>query len=399
MGMPSEPAGAAASAGVGRRSRRWILRPVMLWAVTRLGIALVAYLAVGLLPPASSPPPYHLRGTDNVLLDVFGSRWDTGFYVSIVEEGYVLEGADLPSVAFFPLLPLLMAAVRLVVGDAVVAGLLVVNASLLGAAILFYRLVADELGASTATRATWYLLIFPASLFGSALYTESVFLLAAVGALLAARRNRWGWAAVAGFASALARLHGVIVAVVLAVEWWDRRRRGAVPRPAAWGLLSSAAPPLGTLAFMAYCRWRFGNPLAFVEAAAHWARVPRSPYETLRDALVAPPGGWWRGLLAGRIHLDNWIDLSCVVLFLLLGCWLLAERRWSEGALVVLGVSLSFGSGLLMSQRRYMWVLFPAYALLARWGERQWLDRLLTVLFLGGLALFTALFAGGYWVA
>ncbi|MEZ5332379.1 MAG: mannosyltransferase family protein [Thermoanaerobaculia bacterium] len=372
---------------------------MILWAATRIGIALVAYLAVGLLPANLQPAPYHLRGTDNVLVDVFGSRWDTGFYVSIVEEGYILHGVELPSVAFFPLLPLLMALVRGAVGDAVVAGLLVTNASLLGASILFYRLVADELGEETADRATWYLLIFPASVFGSAIYTESVFLLAAVGALLAARRGRWGWAAVAGIASALARLHGVVVAAMLAVEWWDRRRRKAEPIPPRWGLLAAFATPLGTLSFMAYCRWRFGNALAFVEAASHWARMPRSPYETVREAFLAPAGGWWSGLWAGRIHLDNWIDLACVLLFLLLGCWLLAERRWSEGALVVLGVSLSFGSGLLMSQRRYVWVLFPAYALLARWGHREWVDRLVTVLFLVGLALATALFAGGYWVA
>ena len=51
-----------------------------------------------------------------------------------------------------------------------------------------------------------------------------------------------------------------------------------------------------------------------------------------------------------------------------------------------------------MSQRRYMWVLFPAFILLARWGERPWLDRLITVSFLLGLGLFTALFANWYWV-
>jgi hypothetical protein len=46
-----------------------------------------------------------------------------------------------------------------------------------------------------------------------------------------------------------------------------------------------------------------------------------------------------------------------------------------------------------------MWALFPAFILMARWGERLWVDRLLTVLFLVGLALYTALFANGYWVA
>ena len=52
-----------------------------------------------------------------------------------------------------------------------------------------------------------------------------------------------------------------------------------------------------------------------------------------------------------------------------------------------------------MSQRRYMWVLFPAFILLARWGERVWVDRLVTASSLMlGLGLFTALFANGYWV-
>jgi hypothetical protein len=88
-----------------------------------------------------------------------------------------------------------------------------------------------------------------------------------------------------------------------------------------------------------------------------------------------------------------------VIAFLVMGCVLLAERRWAEGLFVVLGVSLSFGSGLLMSQRRYAWILFPVFVLMARWGERQWVDRAITGFSLLLLALFTALFTNGYWVA
>ena len=77
---------------------------------------------------------------------------------------------------------------------------------------------------------------------------------------------------------------------------------------------------------------------------------------------------------------------------------LLRQRRWSEGTLVLLGSLLPLGSGLLMSQRRYVWVLFPAFILLARWGERPWLDRAITLFSLLGLGLAVALFANGYWV-
>lgn len=58
------------------RAVRWFWLPVILFTTTRLGILLVAYLAVGLVADASTPPPYHLRGLDNRLLDVLGSRWD-----------------------------------------------------------------------------------------------------------------------------------------------------------------------------------------------------------------------------------------------------------------------------------------------------------------------------------
>jgi hypothetical protein len=118
----------------------------------------------------------------------------------------------------------------------------------------------------------------------------------------------------------------------------------------------------------------------------------------MAEAMQPPPGGWVAGLLAGTVHVDNWIDLLMVVTFLALGCALLALNRWGEGLFVVLGVSISFGSGLLMSQRRYVWVLFPAFILLGVWGERPWLDRALTLVSALGLALFTALYATGYWV-
>jgi hypothetical protein len=93
------------------------------------------------------------------------------------------------------------------------------------------------------------------------------------------------------------------------------------------------------------------------------------------------------------------MDFLFVISFLGMGIVLLFQKRWSEGAFVTLGALIPLFSGLLMSQRRYMWALFPVFILLARWGEQTWIDRLLTVLFLTGLALFTVLFANGYWVA
>ncbi|HKZ84722.1 MAG TPA: mannosyltransferase family protein [Anaerolineae bacterium] len=377
---------------------RWFWRPLSAFAITRLGIALVALLSAPLVVD-SNVPPYHIR-PDNTLLDVFGSRWDTGFYLSIATEGYRYEGVSLPSVAFFPLLPVFIRAVALATGDPLVAGLIVTNLALLAAVTILYRLVEEERGAATANRAVWYLLIFPTSFFGSAIYSESLFLLGAVGSLYAARKHAWGIAALVGLLTGLTRFTGVIAAALLAVEWWTQRRRsGATTAPPPLsGLAAPVAVLIGTAIYLAYLQLAFGDALAFARASAAWARLPRSPFETIGDLLQAPPDGWGAAILAGRLPLDNWIDLLASLTFLGLGGALLFQRRWSEGVFVVLGTLIPLSSGLLMSQRRYVWVLFPVFILLARWGERPWLDRAITALGLMGLGLFTVLFANWYWV-
>jgi hypothetical protein len=378
---------------------RWLWLPALLFVVTRLGIALTAYLAFPLINDSTSPPPYHLRGTENVLLDVFGSRWDTGFYISIVEEGYKFEGAPLPSVAFFPLLPLMMRLVLPLVGDVAMAGILVSNLALLLAAVLFYRMVAESHGPAVADRAVWYLLIFPTAFFGAAVYSESLFLLTTIGGWYFARHGRWGVAALFATAAGLTRLIGVIVIPLLLWEWWQQiKEMGGRKRPSLFTLPVVFAPLAGTGAFMVYL-WRvFGDPLAFVHGAAAWERAPQSVFQTLAELLQEPVGGWGMAILAGQIHIDNWLDFSLAMLFLALGLVLLSKKRYGEAAFVLLGVLIPLNSGLLMSLRRYVWVLFPAFILLAQWGKRPWLDKTITTFSLLGLALFTALFINGYWV-
>jgi len=376
----------------------WV--PLVAFALSRLAVLLAAYLGVTQLEPDPAVTPYHVR-PDNVLLDVFGSRWDTGFYLGIAGEGYAYEGARLPSVAFFPLLPMAMRLLSgFVGGDALVAGLVVSNGALLVAGMILYRLVALEGDEAAAGRAVWYLLIFPVSFFGSAIYSESLFLLCAIGALYAARRGMWESAAMLGVGAALARLMGLLVAPLLLVEWWSqRRRRPAADRPPRAALLAPLCVPLGTLAYMAFLGWRFGDPLAFVHASAAWGRAPRPVWEMVGSLLRAPAEGWSAMLWRGGLPVNDWIDALAAGAFLALGLILARQRRWSEATFVLLGVLVPVNSGLWMSQRRYVWVLFPALMLLARWGARPWVDRAITLLFAVGLALFTALFAAWHWVA
>jgi hypothetical protein len=374
---------------------RWLWVPLLAFFLSRLGVAFVAYIATPIMAD-SAVPPYHIR-PDNTLLDVFGSRWDTGFYLSITDAGYRYEGVDLPSVAFFPLLPLLMRAVKAITGDSLTAGILITNAALLGASVFLYRLTEDEWGTAVADRAVWYFLIFPTSFFGSAIYSESIFLFCAIGAYYLARRGYWESAALLGILATLSRLMGILVAPLLLLEWWRQWR--SPRRPSLLTLLAPLVIPLGTLAYMIYLNTQFGDPFAFARASAAWGRVATTPLATIGALFESPLEGWWPAALAGRLPLDNWIDLAFVLFFLVMGGLLLWQRRWAEGVFVILGTIIPFSSGLLMSQRRYVWILFPVFILLARWGSRYpWFDRLITAAFLLALALFTALFANWYWV-
>jgi Gpi18-like mannosyltransferase len=379
------------------KSIRWFWFPAFAFLITRSGIFLIAYLSVPLLND-SNVPLYHIK-PDNILLDVFGSRWDTGFYLSIAEEGYKYQGVELPSVAFFPLLPLLIRLVSSIIGDPLVSGILISNTALFFAMILLYLLVDQEFGEDIARRAVWYMLIFPTSFFGSAIYTESLFLLGTIGALYLARKRFWESAALSGVLTALTRFLGILLAPLLLIEWWMQRRTSPKDqRPSLFAAVAGLVVPLGTIAYMLYLNAAFGDPLAFANAAEVWGRQPQTPWVTLTDLFQRPPEGWAAGILAGHIQIDNWLDLLIVILFLILGIVLLKRRRWAEGVFVLLGALLPLSSGLLMSQRRYMWVLFPAFILLARWGENEWVDRTLNVIFILMLAVFTAMYANGYWV-
>lgn len=376
------------------RSARWLTVPLLIVVATRLGIVLVAYIADPLISDGGNNSPPRV----NLIVEVLTARWDSAFYFDIVNNGYFYTDETLSSVAFFPLLPLLVRTLAPVFGSAAAAGIIVVHSALFGAAIMFYRLVDMEWGAEIAERAVWYLLIFPMSFFGSFVYSESLFLCTSIGALLCARRGYWGIAACLGIGAALSRFVGIVVAPMLLLEWWMGRRR-THGRPPRWAALAACAVPLGTVAYMLYLGYTFGDPLAFVNASVAWGRSPGSPLAALASDFQRPGEGWAAALLSGNIPLNALIDLTAVLAFAVIGCVLLARQRWSEAAFVLLSLMITFNSGLLASQRRYVWVLFPAFIVLARWGQHQWFDRFITALFLIGLGLFTAMIANHYWVA
>ncbi|HEX2234132.1 MAG TPA: mannosyltransferase family protein, partial [Thermoleophilaceae bacterium] len=248
------------------------------WA-TRAGIALVAVLAALSFGPAQGglaernaaafdePALTHpLGGAGDVVLSPL-ARWDAVWYLRIADSGY---GEAPARVAFFPLYPLLVRAAGELGGGSpgarLIAAYLVSLAAFLGALALLFRLTSLELGRRLAAPTLLLLAVFPASLYFGAPYSESLFLLASVGAFYAARTGSWAWAGAAAGAASATRSAGILLLLPVAMLWWAQHDRRL--RDLAWLALAPAC--LG--AYALHLAFVQGDPFAFLDVQEAWYR-------------------------------------------------------------------------------------------------------------------------------
>ncbi len=217
-------------------------------------------------------------------------RWDSLHYLAIARHGYSTVG----NAVFYPLYPILLRALGLILGSDVIAGVAISCASFIVALELLHRLTELELGRGAADAAVLLLCFAPLSFFFSAVYTESVFLALSLGAVYAARRERWALACGLGALATLTRVPGVLLAAPIALLFWRANRR-APDRRLAWLLLIPAA----LAAYPAYLASRgFGllAPVTQQGAAQHGHRFT-GPVSSIVAALQSAASGL--GAIAG----------------------------------------------------------------------------------------------------
>jgi hypothetical protein len=340
------------------------------------------------------------------------ARWDAAWYLRIAESGY--GGSDVRA-AFFPLYPLLVRAVATPFGASpgalLVAAYAVALAAFLGALVLLHRLVSLELGRPLAQPALLLLAVFPAAVFFGAPYSESLFLLLAVGAFYAARTEHWAWAGAAAAGAAATRSSGVLLLLPTAMLWWSARPRR--PRDAAWLLLA----PLGLAAYAAFLGVAEGDAWRFLDVQDAWSRELTVPLAGAWDGLGAAIDGA-RQLLSGqaevvyfeeaagdpyRIAAINLMLFASLVFALVacLGCLRRLPKAYGAWVAVSLVLPLTFpvGPQPLMSLPRFLAVLFPIFMWLALWSEERRATARVAAVSALGLGLFTAQFATWHWIS
>ena len=296
-------------------------------------------------------------------------------------------------------------------GALLLAAYAVSLAAFLAALVLLYRLTELELGRRLARPTLLLLAVFPAAVYFGAPYSESLFLLLAVGAFYAARSGSWAWAgACAGLASAT-RSAGLLLLIPLAMFWWTSQRRR--PRDAAWLLLG----PLGIAAYAAWLGLVEGDALRFLDVQDAWSRELTVPLAGAWDGLVAAVDGV-RQLASGsrtpvyfelaagdpfRIAAIN-VMLFVTLIFAVVACvgvWRRLPRAYGAWVAASLLLPLTFPvtPQPLMSLPRFVAVLFPLFMWLAIVCDERRNTDLVAAGFAVGLGLFTAQYASWHWIS
>ncbi|MGA8745005.1 MAG: mannosyltransferase family protein [Solirubrobacterales bacterium] len=414
---------------------------VLIWVV---GVA--AALIIGLYPgttilldPHHLTAPFHQHFL-NVLVSP-AARWDSAWYLGIAKTGYVLPYQSV----FFPLYPALIALGGAGVGAGLdlIVGIFVSVVCSIGALYLLHRLVSLDFDAPLARNTVWIVAWLPTAMVLSAVYSESLFLLLAVGTFYAGRRSRWALAGLLGGLAAASRNGGILLLVPLLIfylygpredrepdfpaavvppapepgvlglgdrlrlwAWTNLPPRYLLRRDVAWfGLV-----PLGLIAYMTYLAFTTGSPLGPFTHQQHWGRyflplgaIPLGIWSVLKAAYGAIPGL--------DPHLANHLSATGVThhifalgflilsLFLLWICWKRLPVAYTAYTAVSLAMALSVPAHNepLKSFPRFTLVMFPLWIALALWATEHRRVRTVIAISAPFLALTTILFVTWTW--
>jgi hypothetical protein len=381
-----------------------------------VGFATAATIGLGdppwtlIFPRRASP----FDGVIGWLLNPWG-HWDGVWFIKIAVAGYAeADGSS----AFFPLYPLLLRYVGVLFGgNLLLTGVAVSLLCYAGAMALLYHLVRDEFDARTAALTVLLISLVPTSLFFTAVYTESLFLLLSLACFLWARKGSWKLAGLAALLATLTRSTGVLLLVPMAVCYYEQR--GWSLRRTDQHVVNLLLVPLGLLMWMTYLSLAFGRPLLFAAAQEEWRRSLMAPNAAVGRAIAAAVLGAVQLLSRQNLTLywpvpkpssaygmaeHNLVSLGFLVLTVVLlyyGFRRLPLSDWSY-FLVAAAYPLFFPAAPmpLLSYPRFMLAIFPAFTMLALLlRDRPRARRVTLVLFVIGLVLLTGKFAAFSWVA
>ena len=350
---------------VGRSGVAHLVAPLLAWRACLLFLMLASIV---LLPNMfdvqkwSENPhwPAEAEGPD---LTTHFKTWDSQHYIRIAEAGY--EPGSKTS-AFYPLWPLVIRTLAPIFGgNAHLASLVAANILAILACLLLYDVVARRMGEGPGRRTLLLLLAFPGAFFLGLPYSESLFLLLIALFFWALERERIPLAGTAAFFLPICRPTGVLILLPFLVHrYLQHRDRGeGLLRPAMLWILS---PLAGFALYLGIMALMTGDPLEGFAAQDRFHTA-----STIGRLFDVP--GFVAFFIQGAVSLHgvttSLIDrLWFVWLLLCLPALWRFDKTWFSFALVM-GLVPAMTAPI-VSFTRYAVVLFPVFAITARFLDR-----------------------------
>jgi hypothetical protein len=374
-----------------------LARPVGLYLVSRIAIALAIGFVIDLnlgLAHNHFNGPWPTNPPGRPLFEALG-MWDGGWYMRIAHNGYTTSlhplSAYTPTVAFLPLLPVLLRITAFLTGlNVLYAGVLtsfVIGVVASAAVWFFVRRLTDT---GTADRATALWCFFPGAMALSMVYTEGLLVVLAVICLVALLRGRWLIAGVVAAAASATSPEGLALfaccawaagAAILRHPGGAAEREPVLPQTAPTGVdgagfedttartarpgrrwLPLVAPlmaPLGWLTYQGYL-WRRTGDLTI------WYKVEKHFWEGGFDPWGATIGKFSKALQHPGVF--DYLVPSVMLIVLVVAAVLL--WRWKPPAVVTIyaatAMAFVIASGALGPRPRFFIAAFPFIVALAR---------------------------------
>ena len=353
--------------------------------VTRLLFFLVAYAGFWFLSGGEGRP-------EEGWLDIW-ARWDASdHFFRVADSGYTGEGSDPLGTAFFPLFPMLLAALNALGLSFVVGGLLISAVASIVALAYLHKLAALELGDEGARRALLYLALFPTAVFLVAPYSESLFLAGAIAAFYFARRGQWGHVALPAAVATATRAAGLFLLVGLALEFLRRREQDRAQLPKVLAALVIGLAP--ALAFGAYLASTKGDFFYYLEVQRiGWQRQFTGPFEAFRATWET-----WNGDYPTNFIIAWRVEIIAAIVGVAAVLWALLRREWGYAGYMGTTMAALLTSSWYFSIPRMLLSLFPIVLWLASATRRSREAHELVLVSTAGLAMVGVLtYTRGAW--
>jgi putative flippase GtrA len=339
---------------------RYLATRDVLWVVGAFAASRILLIAIGLLALAVFG-----TGTPDIsaasIVDL-ARRWDSNWYVSLIEEGYnAREKHNQPGAtnyAFFPVYPALVWLTMKLTGlSPAPSGVLLSNAMFLLALFVVHKYVATlGFGRDVARSTVMLICIAPQSIVFSAIYAESAFLLFGTLAMLHMRRERPLASGLSAACLSGVRPNGGLFVVFAITHIWRRHGFEAFVYP--WRkpeiFLPLALAPLGVVAYWWFCFISVGDAFAQPTTILHgWGWSSDWPWTNLATFLTR-----------GGVEAVFWATTSLGLCVCSLA--LLKFRLYEEFALALASFLLFWSGSIPNSLLRYSMLVFPIYVGLAR---------------------------------